>query len=118
MPADEMSFRPRLNFRQGDGFFELLQPLTEARRKEEIVFLLRLGLAVWSGRFSVALFPQGGDLAGLRVEGRGPARAAEPALAGQLGGAAADAPPAEVLELLGAMDVSALLTPRLTRAGS
>lgn len=55
--ADPTRFvlRPRLPFREGDGLFELLQPLTDSERRDELVFFLRLGYAVWAGRFQAAV---------------------------------------------------------------
>ena len=62
MKPEPMFFRPRLAFCAGDGLYESLAPLSEARRKEELMFLLRLGHAVWSGRFSVAMLNNGAEI--------------------------------------------------------
>ena len=68
MKPEQILFRPRMAFYAGDGLYELLAPLSEAQRKEELMFLLRLGHAVWSGRFSVAMLNNGADPAAVVAE--------------------------------------------------
>lgn len=68
MKPEQLFFRPRLAFYAGDGLYESLAPLSETQRKDELVFLLRLGHAVWSGRFSFAMLNNGADPAAVVAE--------------------------------------------------
>lgn len=107
MPAPKkMVLRPRLPFREGDGLFELLQPLTDSERRDDLVFFLKLGHAVWAGRFQAAVAQ--------------PARVPDPASAVSISRppARADGDPglvAEVREFMEGLDVEAFFTPHVAR---
>ena len=109
MPAPKkMVLRPRLPFREGDGLFELLQPLTDSERRDDLVFFLKLGHAVWAGRFQAAVahpapVPDAAPASAVSLSSR-PGRAdGDPGLA------------PEVRQFMEGLDVDAFFTPHVAR---
>jgi len=71
-PKRRVQVRVRWTFSEGGGLFELLEPLSDEARREELEFLFRLGHAVRSGTFA----PVAAGMAGVS-----PAPAPAPAVA-------------------------------------